>query len=73
VTPPPGIEAARREIDRVARLIAEGDTDMAYSRAYYPAFYAVQEALAVVGEIPKTHAGTHRQFGRHRPRWRRPR
>ncbi|MGH8991835.1 MAG: HEPN domain-containing protein [Acidimicrobiia bacterium] len=57
------MEAARRELERVARLIVEGDTDLACSRAYYAAFYAVQEALAVVGEIPKTHAGTHRQFG----------
>lgn len=61
--PPEGIEAARREIERVARLIDEGDTDLACSRAYYAAFYAVQEALAAVGEVPKTHAGTHRQFG----------
>lgn len=63
MTPSEGLEAARREIDRVARLIAEGDTDLACSRAYYAALYAVQEALAVVETPPKTHAGTHRQFG----------
>lgn len=43
--------------------MAGGETDLACSRPYYAAFYAVQEALALLGEVPKTHAGTHRQFG----------
>lgn len=53
---------ARRAL-RTARLsLEDGDADAAVNRAYYAGFYMASAALALVGESPRTHKGTHSRF-----------
>jgi hypothetical protein len=55
---------SRREIE-AARLLAEGDfAAQAISRAYYPAFYAAEEALGSLGESRSKHSGVVAAFGK---------
>lgn len=59
-------QAAREKADRALRTarrsLKDGDADGAINRAYYAAFYMAVAALALVGEAPKTHTGTHNRF-----------
>lgn len=54
---------ARQELDQARRLLEAGFAEVAASRAYYAALYAVRASLATVGIEPKTHSGALRAFG----------
>lgn len=55
---------AERALEAARRSIEADDAETAGNRAYYACFYVAQAALALEGDRPKTHAGTHRQFAR---------
>ena len=59
------IHQAERAL-RTARLaLDDGDGGGAVNRAYYACFYLARAALLGVGEVPKTHKGTHARFKLH--------
>jgi uncharacterized protein (UPF0332 family) len=59
-----GLARSRREID-AARLLGKSEfAEQAISRAYYAAFYAAEEALALLGESRSKHSGTIAAFGK---------
>lgn len=51
------MDRARHELEAAELLSAHGFAAPAVSRAYYAAFYAAEEALALVGVVRSKHSG----------------
>ncbi len=54
---PSGMDRARLELEAAELLASHGFAAPAVSRAYYAAFYAAEEALALVGVVRSKHSG----------------
>ncbi len=52
-----GTDRARHELEAAELLAGHGFAAPAVSRAYYAAFYAAEEALALVGVVRSKHSG----------------
>jgi uncharacterized protein (UPF0332 family) len=58
-----GLDKARRSLAAAERLLADGDSDFAASRAYYAMFYAAEALLLSAGQTFSKHTAVIATFG----------